>query len=197
MAGGALIQRQRTTIGVNCVPAIMTLSVLRPREALKSTSPLRLTMDSPHQDAAYEVWSATTEAANALSFDTRQSTLKAGVGPNLVATGAQAQGSHGLSFHGTKRLVIRGLRDALPASRPQATASRRAAVGGLTGALGRTSAELAGWLRSAVACAPSDLHGVHITFYSSTLFFPSPAQPVPSASPPTAQVERVPRPLNS
>ena len=52
MAGGALIQRQRTTIGVNFVPAsdlIMTLSVLRPREAFKSTLPLRLTMDSPHR----------------------------------------------------------------------------------------------------------------------------------------------------
>ena len=46
-------------IGVNSVPAsdlIMTLSVLRPLEALKSTWPLRLTMGSPHRaDAANEV----------------------------------------------------------------------------------------------------------------------------------------------
>ena len=59
MVGGALIQRQRTTLGVNFVPTsdvTMTLSVLRPQEAFKSTSPLRLTMDSPHQaDAADEV----------------------------------------------------------------------------------------------------------------------------------------------
>ena len=49
----------KTTIGVNFVPVsdlIMTLLVVRPREALKSTSPLRLTMSSPHRaDVADEV----------------------------------------------------------------------------------------------------------------------------------------------
>jgi hypothetical protein len=50
MAGGALIPWWKTTIGVNSVPEsdlLMTLSVLRPREALKSTAPLHLTMGSP------------------------------------------------------------------------------------------------------------------------------------------------------
>ena len=54
-----MIPRQKTTISVNSVSAsdlIMTLSVLRPWEALKSTSPLRLTMGSPHRaDATDEV----------------------------------------------------------------------------------------------------------------------------------------------
>ena len=54
-----MLPRQKTTIGVNSVPAsdlIMTLSVLRPQTALKSTSPLRLTMGSPHwADATDEV----------------------------------------------------------------------------------------------------------------------------------------------
>ena len=53
MAGGTLIPRQKTTIGVDFVPVsdlIMTLLVVRPREALKSTPPLRLTMSSPHRE---------------------------------------------------------------------------------------------------------------------------------------------------
>ena len=68
------------------IDLIMTLLTLGPQEALKSTSPLRLTLGSPNRaDDANEVKGATTEAAN---IDRRVGVLSSGGAYHVVEAAA-------------------------------------------------------------------------------------------------------------